>query len=91
MNNRGVSELWCLMPHYALHLRNGELEADDEEGLDLPNERGARDQALVFARDLLAAAVLQGRLALQERIEVVEDGRGPILSLSFAEAVGLPE
>ena len=79
------------MPHYFFDLRGGEIETDDEDGLPLPDDAAAHQKAVTFARDLLAGAVLEGRLALHERI-VVRDASGRLVeSLSFGQAVGLPE
>jgi hypothetical protein len=76
------------VPRFFFHIRGGEIECDDEEGLDLPGEGAARYEAVRSARDLLAAAVLEGRLPLQESIVVTDDGGGTITSVTFGEAVG---
>jgi hypothetical protein len=77
------------VPRFFFHIRGGEIECDDEEGLDLPGEGAARHEAVRSARDLLAAAVLEGRLPLQEKIVVTDDGGGTITSIMFGEAVGV--
>lgn len=79
------------MPHYFFELRGGDIEADDLEGLELPNDEAAHAKGLVFARDLLAAAVMEGRLALHERIDIRDQMGRMVESISFGQAVGLPE
>lgn len=77
------------MPFYFFHARGGEVECDDDEGSELPSDQVAREKATYYARDLLAAAVMDGRLALHESIVVEDDGGRTILTLTFGEAVGL--
>jgi hypothetical protein len=79
------------MPRYFFMLRGGDIEADDPDGLVLPDDAAAHEKAIVFARDLLAAAVLEGRLALQERIEVRDENGRTVANLSFGQSVGLAE
>ena len=79
------------MPRYFFHLQDGEIETTDPEGLILPDDGVARERATAFARDLLAAAVIEGRLALHERIVVEHENGRPVLTLSFGQAVGLPK
>lgn len=78
------------MPHYFFHVRGGPVEADDEEGCELPDAAAAERYAVGAARELLAAAVLEGRLPLEERIDVTDASGRRLLSLSFGEAVRAP-
>jgi hypothetical protein len=79
------------MPRYFFELRGGEIETEDEDGLQLPDDAAAREKGVTFARDLLAAAVLEGRLALNERIVIRDDTGRFVESLSFGQSVGLSE
>lgn len=76
------------MPRYFFHVRGGPVEADDEEGSELPDAAAAERYAISAARELLAAAVIEGRLPLDERIEVSDASGRRLLSLSFGDAVG---
>ena len=78
------------MPRFFFHIRGGEIECDDEEGVDFPDEGAARHEAVRNARDLLAAAVLEGRLPLEESIVVTDGGGAAIIRVTFGEAVGCP-
>ena len=40
------------MPRYFFHLRFGQRDLPDEEGVELPNRSAARDEALAAVRDL---------------------------------------
>jgi hypothetical protein len=77
----------CMACYYFL-LRDGEFDLDDEEGLELADDENARRKAVYFARELLAAAVIEGHLPLHERL-VVEDETGrEVISITFGQAVG---
>ena len=89
MQDRSSESGW--MPRYFFHLHDDEIEIEDPEGLVLPDDEVALERASKFARDLLAAAVLEGRLALHERIVVQDENGRSVLTLSFGQAVGLPK
>jgi hypothetical protein len=76
------------MALYFFHVRGGRLETEDEEGAELPDEAAARQQALVGARSIIAAEILEGRLTLGERIDVADAAGKLLFSLTFAQAVG---
>ena len=42
------------MPRYFLNLTDGQQVVEDPEGLELPGEAAAREEAAVLARDLVA-------------------------------------
>jgi len=75
------------MPQYFFHTRGGPVEAEDFEGMELGDEAAAYAEALRGARSIIAGAVLEGRLSLAERIEVVDEAGRPVLTLPFADAV----
>ena len=75
------------MPRYYFHLRNG-LDAEDEEGAELPDEAAARAHAVDCARDLAAADVSEGSLDLDHAIEVA-DGSRTLFRVRYGEAVAL--
>jgi hypothetical protein len=73
---------------YYFILRGGDIETDDPDGIVLPDDAAAQRKALAFARDQLAAAVLEGRLALHERIEV-QDDRAEVLLASHSASLSV--
>jgi hypothetical protein len=75
-----------IVPIYHFHVRGGPLSVDDEEGVTLPDDEAARREALRGARSILAAEVLEGRLPLAERIEVVDGEGRAVLTLGFDAA-----
>lgn len=77
------------MPHYRFNLYNSVGFVPDEEGRELPNVEAARGEALKAARGIIADEVLQGRIDLNGRIEVLDGEGPPILTLPFAEAVAI--
>jgi hypothetical protein len=79
------------VPHYYFHIRGGAQSADDDEGIPLADDEAAGREALRGARSILASEVIEGRLPLDERIEVVDGEGRSVLILSFAAAVGQAE
>ena len=49
------------MPRYFFHPTNGSQTLNDVEGLDLPGEAAARDEARLFAHDLAAGKLMTDR------------------------------
>lgn len=74
------------MPRYYFNLRN-DLNADDEEGTELPDERAAHQFALTNARGLVCEDITaHGSVDPNHFIEVTdEDGRS-LFRLTFGEA-----
>ncbi len=79
------------MPRYFFDLSGGDIETQDDEGLPLPDDAAAHDKAITFARDLLAAGVLEGRLALHERIIIRDETGRCVESLTLGQSVGRPQ
>lgn len=76
------------MPLFYFHVYNDEITMD-EEGQDLPDIEAARREAVKSARALICDDVSKGRLALSDRIDVVDERGDPVLSLPFREAFEL--
>jgi hypothetical protein len=72
------------MPKYFLHLWDGDLFEEDDEGTDLPDRAAAREEALRFAQEI------RGDLATPDRALVeVADERGLTLwMLQFSGMAG---
>lgn len=78
------------MPLYFFHVRSDGSEILDPDGVEYPDLDAARRAAVAGARSIISEEAKDGRLPLDERIDV-EDGDGKILlSLSFLDAVDLP-
>lgn len=89
INNRNRwrdATILCSMPIYRFHVMN-DIDAPDEEGLELDNLALAHLKAIDAARDLAAAAVRQGRLNLQHRIEVEDETGSVVMTVTFADAI----
>jgi hypothetical protein len=78
------------MPHFFLHLRDGDrLLPDDGEGQEFATLDAVRDEAIESARQILSAAVLNGTAAtLNQHIEVVDKHGKTILTVPVGRAVG---
>jgi hypothetical protein len=77
------------MPRFYLHICDGAGFAEDEEGLELPDEAAARKAAIAGARDIMAADVKRGELDLASFVEVEDDNHGWLFTISFGEALAL--
>ena len=74
------------MPRYYFHLFN-DVNARDEEGVEFPNDAVAMQKAIKSARELAAESVRQGRLILDHRIEVEDDGGRRVGIVHFRDVV----
>ncbi|WP_324749615.1 hypothetical protein SH591_13930 [Sphingomonas sp. LY54] len=77
------------MPRFYLHVCNGNGFVEDEEGSDLPDASAAREKALAGARDIMAAEIQLGELDLGSFIEVEDENRNYLFTVTFAHAVDL--
>jgi hypothetical protein len=74
------------MPHYYFHLHN-DLTAMDDEGQELDDLDAARDFAIFNIRELIGEGAMKGRVVLNHRIEVEEEGVGIVLVVPFSDAI----
>jgi hypothetical protein len=77
------------MPVYFFNIQEGTELIGDPDGSDLADPAAARAEALVAARSLLAAAVIGGKLPLSHAIRVTDAAGHPVLTVTFAESVGV--
>jgi len=68
------------MPRYYLHLWDGDLFEEDQEGTDLPNLAAAREEALRFAREI------SGDLNAPDRalVQVADEGGSTLWMLQLS-------
>jgi hypothetical protein len=78
------------VPRYFFHVYD-DIIAHDEEGVELPNEQAARLQALIGARDLIAAQVKHGYLIRSHWIFVADEEGQVLFKVTFGEAVHIRE
>jgi hypothetical protein len=75
------------MARYHFNLYNGDGLVEDEEGRELDGLDEARSEALKGVRSIIADEVLQGRIDLTGRLEVVDAEGAPVLTIAFRDAV----
>jgi hypothetical protein len=75
------------MSLFFFHLRDGTDTLIDEEGAELDSAEEARESAMMHARSIISHEALQGRINLNQRIEVLDEAGALIFSLGFADAV----
>jgi hypothetical protein len=77
------------MAIYRFHLINSHIDADDEQGQELPSLDAARKRAIAGIRGFLDGEIAKGLLDMHGRIDI-EDEDGSVLStVSFADAVSI--
>ncbi|HYD14124.1 MAG TPA: hypothetical protein VEC11_14855 [Allosphingosinicella sp.] len=79
------------MPLYYFNIYNGNGLTEDEEGRELPDLEPARLEALQGIRSILAEDVLQGRLDLRGRIDVLDEHEETLFSVAFREALEIKD
>jgi hypothetical protein len=73
------------VPRYYFHIHN-DLDAEDEEGTELPDLAAAREHALKGARDLVCHDIKQGHVNLDHHIIVANASGDELLKVSFRDA-----
>ena len=76
------------MPRFFFHLYDDEV-ALDAEGKELPDRAAALEEAVQSARAIACAEVAEGHLGLSHRIEVTDANDGPVVTVTFKDAVKL--
>lgn len=74
------------MPQFFFHVHD-DLNAFDEEGMELPHINAAHERALVEARLLAAEQAKSGRINLGHYIVVTDDQGATVTTVLFREAV----
>jgi hypothetical protein len=75
------------MPHLYLHLRDGERLLKDPDGREFRSLDDARVEAILSARELMAARVLAGRKPKHSRFEIADVNENVVLTVWFEEAI----
>jgi hypothetical protein len=76
-----------VMPRFFLHVRDGEKLFKDGEGQEFPSLAEARTEAVLSARELMAALMVAGRQPDQSRLEVADDSGAVMLVMPFEDAL----
>jgi hypothetical protein len=75
------------MPVFYFNVITGGKAIADLEGTDLPNLEAARSDAIADARELMSAAVLDGRDISQRQIEICGESGDILLVVRFTDAI----
>jgi hypothetical protein len=76
------------MPHYYFNVREGDRLVEDPEGQEFPSLVEARAEALVSARELMAARIMAGKRPNHRKFEIADDSGKLVLVMTFEEAMG---
>jgi hypothetical protein len=69
------------------HLRDGVDQLIDPDGIALPGPEAVKARALECAFDILAADIREGKLNLNNRIDVEDEGGEVVFSVDFRSLV----
>ena len=75
------------MVRYYFHLRDGGERLLDPQGTDIDDPAQLERMALREARAVISQEALEGKINLQQRIEIEDETGRLVHSLSFADAV----
>ena len=75
------------MPRFYLHVRNGDDVALDEEGEELTDLEGAREEAVESARELWSELLLQRRDPTRYSVEIADETGETVLVVPFTAPV----
>ena len=75
------------MPHFYLHLRQGETLLKDPDGREFSSLDEARAEAISSAREIMSARVLAGRKANHSRFEIADASDNVVMLVWFEEAI----
>ena len=84
--NRSVA-----VPTFYFHICDGLGFCEDTEGLDLPDADAARTKAVEGLRDVLAGEMRAGQLNLAAFIEVEDESRKHLFTLSARQVVNITD
>jgi hypothetical protein len=74
------------MPRFFFHVHD-DLDVFDAEGTEFPDAAAATEGAIHSARSLMCETIMQGRIALDHRIEVMDEKQALIGNVLFRDAV----
>lgn len=77
------------MPRFYLHIRDGNELIEDDNGVDLPDENAAREEALASAREILADLIRAGKLLDGQQFEIVNEVGQMIAMIPFKAVLKL--
>ncbi len=79
------------MPHYFLHLREGDVRIEDPDGYDLRDLTAAHEEALAEARDILAEYVRAGKLIDGQHFDIADEDGRVLMVVPLRDALNLPQ
>ncbi len=75
------------MPRFYLHVCDGKLFAEDEEGVELHDIEAARRQAIVGLRDIMSAEMKDGQINMAAFVEIEDENHQLVMTVPFLDAV----
>ena len=78
------------MPRFFFNLRNN-VSVEDREGKELPDSESAREQAITHARGIMSEDVKDGRLMLNDEIDVIDEKGARVMTVRFRDAVSIDQ
>ena len=77
------------MPRYYLNVENGFGFVEDEEGQEFTGLEEAKAAAIEGARSLMSTEVMDGKIDLRGRIDVLDERHVLAISIAFSDIVAV--
>ncbi len=75
------------MPRFYLHVSDGTLFAEDDEGAEFHDIEAARRAAIVGLRDVMAAELKDGQINMAAFVEIEDENHHLLMTVPFLDAV----
>jgi len=75
------------MPRYYFHIRRHEDVIEDREGVELPSDREAMDEAIKAAREMLSERILKGETVDGDEFDVRDETGTELFSIRFRDVL----
>jgi len=75
------------VPRFYLHVCDGKVFAEDDEGMEFHDAEAARRQAIVGLRDVMASELKDGQINMAAFVEIEDENHQLIMTVPFLDAV----
>lgn len=75
------------MPRFYLHISDGTLFSEDQEGSEFHDIEAARRAAIVGLRDVMSAELKDGQINMAAFVEVEDEDHQLVMTVPFLDSV----
>jgi hypothetical protein len=77
------------MPRFYLHVSDGKMFAEDQEGAEFHDVEAARRSAIVGLRDVMAEELKHGEINMAAFVEIEDENHQLVMTVPFLDAVNV--